>query len=58
MVARQHGMWEGAGIQSYLSDIYIKLKFTAPISPILATVSFRQLPWASADYSRHIYCGN
>ena len=45
----------GAGRQSSRSDIYRKLKFASLIIPILASVSCRQLPWASVDFHRLIY---
>ena len=38
----------GPGSHSSRPNIYLKLKFAALHMPILAAVSFGQLPWASA----------
>ena len=35
---------------------WLKLQFPALFRPILASVSFRQRPWASADFRLHINC--
>ena len=40
----------GAGSQSSWANIYLKLKFSVIFIPILASVSFRQLPLASVGF--------
>ena len=44
---RQQSTWESAGSQTFRADNYIKLQFSAPFIPILASVGFRQIPSAS-----------
>ena len=45
-------MWEGAGSQSFWAIIFVKSEFSVLLIPIFASVSFRQLPWASVDFRR------
>ena len=57
----------GAGSKSPCADIYLKLEFSVLLIPILASVSFRQLPpasvgsrgllWAMENH-RHLYCSD
>ena len=55
------GMGRGAGRQSSWANIYLKLGFSVLLIPILASASFRRLPWASVDFrglpSPHISLG-
>ena len=54
----QQCIWEGAGSQSPLANICLKFKFAVMLIPFLASVSFRQILWASVDYQLLIYCWN
>ena len=40
----------GAGSQSSRVDIYLKLEFSVLFIPILASVSFRGIPWAMGNH--------